>query len=136
LGIRRALAQARQRTMLGLAKQARFRAGQDQGERGSEVGASDRTDRWFDKVRHGRIAVIEEGFRPELDFPRRCREAARVSLVVARRVLGVLRRQRFPQTFRLRAKLIQRDAARTKLMPVGRVHIAVPEMLAKTEARG
>src|SRR4029078_10604749 len=44
LGIRCALAQARQRTMLGLAKQAGFRARQDQGERRSEVGASDRTD--------------------------------------------------------------------------------------------
>jgi hypothetical protein len=39
--------------------------------------------------------VIKEGFRPEFDLPRRRREAARVSLVIVRSMLGVLRRQRF-----------------------------------------
>ena len=96
LRIQCALAQARQCTMLGLTKETGFRACQDQGERRSQVGASDRAHGWFDKIRHGRIAVIKEGFRPEFDFPRRRREAARVSLVIARSVFDVLRRQRFP----------------------------------------
>jgi hypothetical protein len=121
--------------MLGLTKKTGFRARQDQREGRSQVGASDRAHGWFDKIRHGRIAVIKEGFRPEFDFPRRRREAARVSLVIARSVFDVLRRQRFPQSSRLRSKLLQGDAAGTKLLPVSSVDITVPEMLAKTETR-
>ena len=136
LRIQCALAQARQRTMLGLTKQTGLRARQDQREGRGQVGAGDRADGWFDKVRHGRIAVIKEGLGPEFDFPRGRREAARVSLVVARGVLGVLRRQRFPQSGRLRSKLFQGDAARTKLLTVSGIDITVPEMLAKAETRG
>jgi hypothetical protein len=82
--------------MLGLTKKTGFRARQDQGEGRGEVWAGDRADGWFDKIRHGRIAVIKEGFRPEFDLPRRRRESARMSLVVALGILGVLRRERFP----------------------------------------
>src|SRR5438874_1974485 len=136
LRIQCALAQARQRTMLGLTKKTGFRARQDQREGRSQVRASDRAHGWFDKIRHRRIAVIKEGFRPEFDFPRRRREAPRVSLVIARSVLDVLRRQRLPYSSRLRPKLLQGDAAGTKLLPVSGVDTAVPEMLAKTETRG
>ena len=84
-----ALAQTRQCTMLGLTKQTGLGARQDQREGSSQVRARNRADWWFDEVRHGRITVIKEGLGPEFDFPRRRREAARVSLVVARGVLGV-----------------------------------------------
>src|SRR5947208_2264556 len=122
--------------MLGLTKKTGFRERQDQREGRSQVRASDRAHGWFDKIRHRRIAVIKEGFRPEFDFPRRRREAPRVSLVIARSVLDVLRRQRLPYSSRLRPKLLQGDAAGTKLLPVSGVDTAVPEMLAKTETRG
>src|ERR1700730_7259079 len=76
LRIQCALAQARQRTMLGLTKKTGFCARQDQREGSGEVRASDRAHGWFDKIRHGRIAVIKEGLRPEFDLPRRRRESA------------------------------------------------------------
>ena len=90
-----ALAQARQSTVLGLTKQTRFGARQDQRKGRGEVRAGDRADGRFDEVRHGRIAVIKEGLGPEFDFPRRRLEAARVSPVIACGVLDVPRRQRF-----------------------------------------
>ena len=86
-----ALAQARQCTMLGLTKETGLGAGQDQREGSSQVRARNRADWRFDKVRHGRITVIKEGLGPEFDFPRRRREAAWVSLVVARGMLEVSR---------------------------------------------
>ena len=78
------LAQTWQCAMLGLAKQAWFGAGQDQRKGNSQVGARNRAVWRLDKVRQGRITVIEEGLGPEFDFPRRRREAALVSLVVDR----------------------------------------------------
>src|SRR5262249_6289906 len=122
--------------MLSLTKKTGFRACQDQREGRGQVRAGDRAHGWFDKIRHGRIAVIKEGFRPEFDLPRRRRESARMPLLIARSVLGVLRRERFPQSGRLRSKLLQCDVARTELLPIRGVDIAVPEMLAKTEAHG
>ena len=130
-----ALAQTRQCTMLGLTKQAGLGAGQDQREGSSQVRARNRADWRFDKVRQGRITVIKEGLGPEFDFPRRRREAAWVSLSSLAGVLGVTGRQRFPQSGRFGSKLIQGNAARTKLLPVSRIDITVPEMLAKAEAR-
>ena len=91
-----ALAQTRQCTVLALTKETGLGAGQDQGEGSRQVRARNRADWRFDEVRQGRITVIEEGLGPEFDFPRRGREAARVSLVVSRRVLGVTGCQRFP----------------------------------------
>ena len=135
LRVQCALAQTRQCTMLGLTKQTGFGAGQDQREGRSQVRAGNRADWRFDKVRQGRIAVIKEGLGPEFDFPRRRREAARVSFVVSRRVFGVTGRQRFLQSGRFGSKLIQGNAARAKLISVSRIDITVPEMLAKAETR-
>ena len=135
LGVQSAFAQTWQCTMLGLTKQTGLGAGQDQREGGSQIRARNRADWRFDKVRQGRITVIKEGLGPEFDFPRRRREAARVSLVVARGVLGVTRRQRFPQSGRFGSKLIQGNAARAKLISISRIDITVPEMLAKAETR-
>src|SRR6202166_3046335 len=45
-------------------------------------------------------------------------------------------RQRSLQSGRFGLKLIQGDAARSKLMSVSRIDIAVPEMLAKPETHG
>ena len=80
--------------------------------------------------------MIKEGLGPEFDFSRRGREAARVSLLVAQDVLHVTGGQRLSQSGRFRSKLIQGNAARTELLPVGGIDIAVPEMLAKAETRG
>src|SRR5512132_3388985 len=86
LRVESALAQTRQCSMLGLAKQAWFGAGQDQRKGSSQVGARNRANRRLDKIRQGRITAIQEGLGPELDSSRRRREAARVSLFVARGV--------------------------------------------------
>src|ERR1700756_3985395 len=51
-------------------------------------------------------------------------------------MLGVTGRQRFPQSGRFGSKLIQRNAARAELMPVSRIGVTVPEMLAEPETRG
>ncbi|HWN79512.1 MAG TPA: hypothetical protein VNN81_16870 [Bradyrhizobium sp.] len=133
LRVQCALAQTRQCTMLGLTKKTGLGAGQDQREGSRQVRARNRTDWRFDKVRQGRITVIEEGLGPEFDFPRRRREAARVSFVVFPSVLGVTGRQLFPQSGRFGSKLIQGKVARAKLKSVSRIDITVPEMLAKAE---
>jgi len=83
-GCRARFAQTWQCAMLALTKQAGLGAGQDQRETVSQVGTRKRADWRFNEVRQGRIAVIKEGLGPEFDFPRRGREAAWVSLVVAR----------------------------------------------------
>ena len=49
------------------------------GKEAVRSGRATRADWRFDKIRQGRIAVIEESLRPEFDFPRRRRKAARVS---------------------------------------------------------
>src|SRR5258707_1614303 len=130
-----ALAQTRKRTMLALTKQAGLGTRQDQREGSSQVRTCKGADWWFDKVRQRRITVIKKGLGPEFDFPRRSWEAARVSLVVDRGVLDVSRRQRFPYSGGLRSKLLQRNAARTELLPVSGIDITVPEMLAEAETR-
>jgi hypothetical protein len=84
LRMQSAFAQTWQCAMLALTKQAGLGAGQDQGETASQVGVRNRADWRFNEVRQGRVAVIKEGLGPEFDFPRRGREAAWVSLVVAR----------------------------------------------------
>ena len=136
LGVQSAFAQTWQSTMLGLTKETGLGAGQYQGEGCSQVRTRDWADWRFNEVRQGWITVIEEGLGPEFDFPRRRREAARVSFVVPRRVLGVTGRQRFPQSGRFGSKLIQGNAARAKLISVGRIDVTVPEMLAKAKTRG
>src|SRR6266496_3909056 len=121
--------------MLGLTKQAGLGACQDQGEASSQLGPRNRADWRLDEIRHRGITVIKEGLGPEFHFPRRRREAARVSVVVASCVLGVTRSQRFPYSGSFRSKLIQGDATRTELLPVSGIDITVPEMLAKAEKR-
>jgi len=69
LRIQCALAQAWQGPVLALTKKAGLRARQDQREGCSQVGACDRARGWVDKIRHGRVAMIKEGFRPEFDLP-------------------------------------------------------------------
>ena len=75
LRVRCVLAQTRQCTMLGLTKETGLGAGQDQREGSSQVRARNRADWRFDKIRQGRITVIEEGLGPEFDFPRRRRRS-------------------------------------------------------------
>ena len=54
------LAQTGQCTMLALTKQTWLGAGQDQRVRNSQVRADNRANRRLDKIRQGRISVIEE----------------------------------------------------------------------------
>src|SRR5450432_3520131 len=131
-----ALAQTRQRTMLALTKQAGLGARQDQRIASSQVGARNRADWRFDKVRQGRITVVEKGLGPEFHFPRRRREAAWISLVVLRGMLDVTRLQGFPQSAGFGSKLIQGDTTRPELLAISSVDVAVPELLAKAKARG
>src|SRR5271169_4428367 len=112
--------------MLALAKQAGFGAGQDQGKGSDQIRAPKRADRRLDEIGQRRMTVIEEGLGPELDFPRWGGKTAWVSLVVARGMLDVPRRQRFAQSGRFRAKLIQGNTARTELMAVSGIDIAIP----------
>jgi hypothetical protein len=79
--------------------------------------------------------VVEEGLRPELHLPRRRQEAARTPRLVTLGVFGVLRRQQLSHAAGLGAKLVQGDAARRELLPIGGLDIAVPELLAKAETR-
>src|SRR5258708_8308675 len=136
LGVQSAFAQTWQCAMLALTKQAGLGAGQYQREGGSQIRARNGADWWFDKVRQGRITVIKEGLGPEFDFARGRHEAALVSFVVSRRVVGGTGRQLFPQSGGFGSKLIQGNAARAKLISVSRIDITVPEMLAKAETHG
>ena len=54
--------------MLGLTEESRLCARQHKGEPSGQLGAG-RTNLRLDEVGQGRIAVIEEGLRPELDLP-------------------------------------------------------------------
>src|ERR1700730_9791149 len=130
-----ALAQAQQCTMLALAKQAGLGARQDQRIGSGKVGARNRADWRFDKVRKRRITVVKKGLGPEFHFPRRRREAAWISSVVPRGMLDVTRRQGFPQSGRLGSKLIQGDTARPELLAISSLDVAVPELLAEAKAR-
>src|SRR5436305_6003459 len=50
-------------------------------------------------------------------------------------MLDVLCGQRLRYSGRLRSKLIQRDAARSELLLVSGINVAIPELLAKSETR-
>src|SRR5689334_9426856 len=64
LGILRALAQARQATMLALAEHRWLRASENQRIARHEIGPTHGTDLRLDEVGKCRIAMIEKGFRP------------------------------------------------------------------------
>src|SRR6185503_2008134 len=70
---------------------------------------------------------------PEFDLARWCRKAARIAVRVRLRVFLVFRVQLYPHAARLSAQLLQAQPAGGKLVTIGSVDIAVPELCAEAK---
>src|SRR5215468_1879204 len=79
------------------------------------------------------VAVLDEGFRPELDLARWRREPAGIALGVDDGMLAVLRGECDPDAAWFCLQLFQGHAAGAELLAIGGMDIAVPEVLAQAE---
>ena len=122
--MQRAFAQTRQRTVLGLAKQCRFCARQNQREARSQIRPCDQPDRRLHEVWQWRIALLKEGLRIELDLARRRGETASRPRCVWLGIFGVVGLQRHPDAAGGGAQALQADAGRAELVAVGGIDVA------------
>ena len=106
------------------------------GKRAARSGARDRADLRLLEVGQRRVAVIEEGFRIELDLARRRGETARIAVRIGLGVFGVARPQRHAQAAGGGTQLLKRNAGGAELMAIGGLDVAVPELRAEAEAAG
>ena len=73
-----------------------------------------------------RVAMLEQGFREELDPARRGVEAARRA-VRGLRELSIARIERHVNTFGRLTQCLEGNSARRQQRPIGRIDVAVPE---------
>ena len=129
-----ALTQAGYGSMLGLAEDSWLCARQHKRKPRRQVWSC-RAHKGFLKVRESRMAMLEEGLRPELYLARRGGKSTRVTLRVDIRVFGMSRTQCHSHSAWLAPELIQGHSTGTELLPIGRFNITLPEPVAKAEAR-
>src|SRR5580704_17382382 len=121
-------AQARQRAMLGLAKQRWLCIRQHQREARREVRSGNGAHSWLLEIRQRRIPMVKKCLRIELDLARGGGKSARSSVGARFSVLGVLRPQSHADPLRRRPKLLQGHPGRRELMAIRSVDIATPEL--------
>src|SRR5215204_5740197 len=117
--------------MLTLAELTALSGGQDQRVVLGEIWPRDGTNERLLEVRQRRVAVIEKGLGVEFNFARRRREPGWDAI----RLLGVFvipRLQGHAYATGVLAQGIERDARGAKLVTVGGVDIAVPEVRPET----
>src|SRR5215510_14742892 len=118
--------------MLALAKQAGLGAGQHKREAVSKIWGYECVNGRPDNIRKRRVAMIGECLGPQFHLPRRRGKAPRVSSFVQPLLLRVNSRQLPMQSGRLGSKLLEGNAAGLKLLAIGGIDIAVPELFTKT----
>jgi hypothetical protein len=88
------------------------------------------------EFRHRRIALRQQGLRPELHLARWCGKAVRIARRIGLGVLGMAGGEWHADAPRLGPQGFQAQPARCELVTVGRLNIPVPEMLAQSEPDG